>query len=160
MRIISGGQTGVDRAALDVALERRIDCGGWCPAGRLDECGRIPDPYPVKELPVGGFAERTLRNVVEAGGTVIVHCGGLRGGSEYTRQCCIENRRPHLLIDASDTAAEEGAVTLAEFVRGNEIEVLNVAGPRESEWPGGYDYARALLEKFIESLVPGGDSGR
>jgi putative molybdenum carrier protein len=153
MRIISGGQTGIDRAALDVALERGIDSGGWCPAGRLDEYGRIPDRYPVKELPVGGSAERTLRNVIESDATVVVYPGALRGGSEYTRQCCVESQRPHLLIDANNIATDEAVVTLVEFVRSNEVEVLNVAGPRESEWPAGYDFAHALLQKFFESLA-------
>jgi len=151
MKIISGGQTGVDRAALDVALEHGIDCGGWCPAGRLDEDGRIPDRYPVKELAAGGFAERTLRNVIESDGTLIVYPGQLRGGTRHTLQCCIDYQRPHLLIDATNSDADGAAELVSTFVRKNQIKVLNVAGPRESEWPGGYQYVRALLEKFIAS---------
>jgi len=73
VEIISGGQTGVDRAALDVALKNGIDCGGWCPTGRLDEVGRIPDRYPLKELEHGGFTERTLQNVKDSEGTVIIY---------------------------------------------------------------------------------------
>ena len=69
LKIVSGGQTGVDRAALDVALEHGIPCGGWCPAGRLDELGRIPDKYPVQELPGAGPNERTLRNVIDSHGS-------------------------------------------------------------------------------------------
>ena len=72
LRIISGGQTGVDRAALDVALEHRTECGGWCPAGRLDEFGKIPDHYPIQELQDGGFTERTLQNVKDSDGTVVI----------------------------------------------------------------------------------------
>ena len=67
VKIISGGQTGVDRAALDAALKHGIDGGGWCPTGRLDEFGRIPDRYPLKELEQGSFAERTLQNANELG---------------------------------------------------------------------------------------------
>ena len=73
LKIISGGQTGVDRAALDVSLKHGIDCGGWCPAGRLDEFGRIPDRYPVRELQAGGFAERTMQNVKDSDGTVVIY---------------------------------------------------------------------------------------
>ena len=84
MKIISGGQTGVDRAALDFALKYGSECGGWCPAGRLDEFGRIPDRYPLKELKQGSFAERTLQNVKDSDGTVVIYCEELRGGTEFT----------------------------------------------------------------------------
>ena len=73
LKIISGGQTGVDRAALDVALGHGIECGGWCPAGRLDEFGKIPDHYPLQELQSGGFNERTLQNVKDSDGTVVIY---------------------------------------------------------------------------------------
>src|SRR3954454_7723883 len=79
VKIISGGQTGVDRAALDAALEYGIDCGGWCPSGRLDEFGRIPAHYPVQELPNAGPEERTRQNVAAADATIIFHCGEVRG---------------------------------------------------------------------------------
>jgi predicted Rossmann-fold nucleotide-binding protein len=81
VKIISGGQTGVDRAALDVALKNGIECGGWCPAGRLDEFGKIPDRYPLRELEGGGFTERTLQNVKDSDGTVIIYSGKLSGGT-------------------------------------------------------------------------------
>ena len=84
LKIISGGQTGVDRAALDVALRHGIECGGWCPAGRLDEFGKIPDHYPIQELQGGGFTERTLQNVKDSDGTVVVYSVELRGGTEQT----------------------------------------------------------------------------
>src|SRR4029077_6168393 len=100
-KIVSGGQTGVDRAALDVALKHGIECGGWCPAGRLDEFGRIPDQYPVQELQAGGFTERTLQNVKDSNGTVVIFSGKLGGGTEQTVRFCVELRRPHQLIDAS-----------------------------------------------------------
>ncbi|MFL6540447.1 MAG: YpsA SLOG family protein, partial [Chthoniobacterales bacterium] len=80
MKIISGGQTGVDRAALDAALSLGIESGGWCPTGRLAEKGRIPDQYPVRELPNGGFPERTLQNVLDSDATIIIHPGSLHGG--------------------------------------------------------------------------------
>ena len=150
MKIISGAQTGVDRAALDVALKYRIECGGWCPAGRLDEFGRIPDQYPVQELTAGGFTERTLQNVKDSDGTVIIYPGKLSGGTEQTVRFCIDVRRPHQLIDASKASAEDAEKLIADFVCKNKIDVLNVAGPRQSEWPEGYDYAFRVLDAFLK----------
>ena len=150
MRIISGGQTGVDRAALDVALKYEIECGGWCPAGRLDEFGRIPNHYPVQQLAAGGFTERTLQNVKDSDGTVIIYPGRLSGGTEQTVRFCSELRRMHLLVDASKLSAEDAASLIADFVRKNKIDVLNVAGPRQSEWPEGYDYAFRALDAFLK----------
>ena len=155
MKIISGGQTGVDRAALDVALKYKIECGGWCPAGRLDELGRIPDRYPLRELDHGSFAERTLANVKDADGTVIIYSEELQGGTEFTVECCQQLRRPHRLIDAAKMSTEEAVNGIANFVRGHRIRVLNSAGPRQSGWAGGYDYAYRALEMFLERCSGG-----
>ncbi len=152
MKIISGGQTGVDRAALDIALGDGIESGGWCPTGRLDEFGRIPDCYPLKELENGGFTERTLQNVKDSDGTVIIYPGKLGGGTEQTVHICVEQRRPHELIDAGNVSTEKAAQLIADFVRENKIDILNVAGPRESEWLEGYDYAYRTLDSFLDAL--------
>jgi putative molybdenum carrier protein len=182
VKIISGGQTGVDRAALDVALKNGIDCGGWCPAGRLDEFGRIPDQYPVKELTrvnkeertpdrSGGlaafaeatasketaapwqsrgiFAERTFANVRDSDGTIIIYNEQIGGGTGYTLACCKHLQRPHQLIDACKFSADQAAKLIAEFVHKHEINVLNVAGPRQTEWAEGYDYAFRALDEFL-----------
>ena len=149
MKIISGGQTGVDRAALDVAPKHGIESGGWCPTGRLDEFGRIPDRYPVRELESGGFTERTLQNIKDSDGTVIIYPGKLSGGTEQTVHFCAEQRRPHELIDSSNVSTEKAAQLIADFVRENKIDDLNVAGPRASEWSEGYDYAFRALDIFL-----------
>ena len=149
MKIISGGQTGVDRAGLDVALKNGIDCGGWSPTGRLDEVGRIPDRYPLKELEHGGFIERTLQNVKDSEGTVIIYSGKLSGGTEQTVRFCVEQQRPYELIDASKISIEKAARSIASLVRKHKIKILNVAGPRQSEWPEGYDYAYRALDVFL-----------
>jgi hypothetical protein len=154
-RIISGGQTGVDRAALDVALKHQIDCGGWCPAGRLDEFGRIPDVYPIKELPNAGFTERTKQNVIDSDGTVIFYNGELRGGTELTVQYCREKSWPYLIVNASTTPVVEAAKSIADFLLAKSVGTLNVAGPRQSEWPSGYDYAFAVLENLVHTHLPG-----
>jgi Circularly permutated YpsA SLOG family len=149
VKIISGGQTGVDRAALDAALKHGIECGGWVPAGRLDEFDRIPDRYPVRELEYGSFTERTLRNVKDSDGTIIIYSDTLGGGTEETIQFCIEQKRPHVLMDAEKIPAERAAKLIADFVREERINTLNVAGPRQSEWTGGYDYAFRTLDTFL-----------
>ena len=153
MKIISGGQTGVDRAALDVALKNGIDCGGWCPTGRLDEVGRIPDRYPLKELEHGGFTERTLQNVKDSEGTVIIYSEKLSGGTEQTVRFCVEQKRPHERIDASRISIEDAAKSIADLIRKHKIDILNVAGPRQSEWPEGYDYVYRALEAFVNSIM-------
>lgn len=143
----------MDRAALDVALKHGIESGGWCPTGRLDEFGRIPERYPVKELKSGGFTERTLQNVKDSDGTVIVYPGNLSGGTEQTVRFCVEQQRPLKLIDSSNVSTEKAAQLIADFVRANTIDVLNVAGPRQSEWAKGYDYTTSMLEAFVSSIA-------
>jgi hypothetical protein len=152
LKIISGGQTGVDRAALDFALSHGINCGGWCPPGRLDEFGKIPDHYPVQELQSGGFTERTLQNVKDSDGTVVISPSELRAGTEQTVRFSIELKRPYQLIEASKLSAEDAAELIVEFVSENKIGILNVAGPRQSEWPQGYDYAFRALSAFLMAL--------
>jgi len=149
VKIISGGQTGVDRAALDVALKHVMECGGWCPAGRLDEFGRIPARYPLQELESGGFSERTFQNVKDSDGTAIICPGKLGSGTEQTVCFCQELQRPYELIDASRVPAQDAAKLIFDFVRKHKIEILNFAGPRQSEWPEGYHYASRVLEAFL-----------
>ena len=154
MKIISGGQTGVDRAALDAALSLGVNCGGWCPSGRLDENGVIPPHYPLEEMPEGGYLERTARNVREADGTIVFHPGALEGGTKATADFCAKEQKPVLLVDAASVAPASAAVELAEFVRANRIEILNVAGPRASQWPQGYDFVSRTLEIFFRAEAP------
>src|ERR1700730_6513674 len=145
MKIISGGQTGVDRAALDAAIKNGIECGGWCPAGRLDEFGRIPDRYPLKELEYGSLTERTLQNVKDSDGTVVIYLEKLRGGSAQTVQFCLEQKKEHLLIDAASVSVEDAAKLILDLVGAHKIHILNVAGPRQSEWPDGFEYAFRVM---------------
>jgi Circularly permutated YpsA SLOG family len=89
-KIVSGGQTGIDRGTLDAALAWGFPCGGWCPPERLAEDGRIPDCYPVIELKEGGYRQRTLRNVLESDGTAILYFSQIEGGTEETLRFCID----------------------------------------------------------------------
>jgi hypothetical protein len=150
-RIISGGQTGVDRAALDAALALNFPCGGWCPAGRLAEDGRIPDRYPLRECDRTSYRLRTLRNVDESDGTVVVYFDYLRGGTEQTVLFCIRRSRPYKLIDAAEVAAPRAAAVTDAFVKQNLISVLNVAGPRASEAPRAYAYTYSMMYRLLSS---------
>jgi putative molybdenum carrier protein len=152
LKIISGGQTGVDRAALDSALEHGIDCGGWCPSGRLDENGIIPAHYPLQELDEGGFSERTLRNVRDSDGTAIIYSNKLRGGSEQTVRFCREENRPHILINGAEVSVQRAAAMMGEFVRNQKITTLNIAGSRQSEWTGGYAFALRVMDIFLADI--------
>jgi hypothetical protein len=146
-RLVSGGQSGVDRAALDAALELGILCGGWCPRGRKAEDGRIRDRYPLTETPSGGYRQRTKWNVRDSDGTLILAWGELTDGTLLTWNVCRSAGKPHLVIDlaveANRAAAVEAARTwlVANLVGGT----LNVAGPRASQDPSIYDRARAFL---------------
>jgi hypothetical protein len=151
-KIVSGGQTGVDRAALDVALELGLPCGGYCPRGRRAEDGRIPPRYPLQELPSREYPPRTARNVRDSDGTLILHRRGLSGGTALTLRLAREKRRPHLAIDL---AARPDATSVRAWIEAQGIRVLNVAGPRESEAPGIHDAAAALLRCVLLPNIVG-----
>jgi hypothetical protein len=148
-KIISGGQTGIDRGALDAALTWGFLCGGWCPLGRLAEDSRIPEHYPLIELKEGGYSQRTLRNVLESDGTAILYFSLIKGGTEETLLFCIKKHKPYKLIDAEEISAERAALLLASFVRHYGIEVLNVAGPRQSQAPHAHAYAYAAINSLL-----------
>lgn len=146
---MSGAQTGVDRAALDVALELDIPCGGWVPRGRIDERGRIPDRYPgLRETASADWSERTEANVRDSDGTLIISRGPLTGGSLHTREVAERLGRPWLHVDLA--GSRSAALDAAEdWIARHEIRVLNVAGPRESKDPELYELAAALLRELL-----------
>ncbi len=150
IHIRSGAQTGVDRAALDAALDAGVSCGGWCPEGRLAEDGRIADRYPVSELSGADYLQRTRGNVIDSDGSVIVYFGSPTGGTEQTLACCIEKHMPYLLIDATEFSEKQAAQRIAQFVQEHAIADLNIAGPRASDAPGAYDFAYRALIRFLQ----------
>ena len=156
LKIVSGGQTGVDQGALAAALESGTACGGWCPVGRKSEDGPIPAVYPVVELAGAGYRERTLRNVLDSDGTAILYNGKLEGGTGLTRRYCEENDRPFVLIDAANLSRSEAVAALVKFVTGNGVRVLNVAGPRASKWAEAFGYARGLLIAVLDVSIEAG----
>jgi len=159
-RIVSGGQTGVDRGALDAALEVGFSCGGWCPPARQAEDGTIPIRYPMTELDGGGYSERTLKNVIESDGTVIIHRGEIEGGTGYTRDCCLAHGKPLLLVDAARVSLTEAADRIGAFITRERILVLNIAGPRASKWPEAHSYAKGVIALALAKAPAPGIRGK
>lgn len=151
-KIVTGGQTGVDRGALDAALEAGFPCGGWCPEGRIAEHGVIPERYPLAEMAGGGYEERTLANVADSDGTAIFYFGELEGGTRLTLDYCVERGKPYELIDAAVVEPREAALKLAAFVGRNRIAVLNIAGPRASKVPQAQSYAYSTIKRLLEAV--------
>ena len=132
-KLVSGGQTGVDRAALDAALRLSIPIGGWCPRGRLAEDGPIPQHYPLCETTTEDVAVRTELNVIDSDGTLILTTGVPIDGTVLTKLSAKHHARPFLEISLDHpTAPAEVHAWLQRY----RIRVLNVAGPRESHQPG------------------------
>lgn len=150
LKVVSGGQTGVDRAALDAARALGLPLGGWCPRGRRAEDGAIPAKYPLRETPGEDYAERTEWNVRDASATLVLTRGQPSPGTALTIDLARRLERPLLVLDLRDDP-DPGAV--ARFVRDREVEVLNVAGPRESQSPGIGALARAFLERAFRLVT-------
>ena len=145
-RIISGGQTGVDRAALDIAIQLDIPHGGWCPRGRRAEDGIIDGRYHLKETVSEDYAQRTEFNVRDSDGTLILNIGELSGGTLLTAQCARQLNRPLLIINLNEPFVCAPVYT---WLNRSEIKILNIAGPRESKWTGIYKLASIYLEKIF-----------
>jgi hypothetical protein len=148
LRIVAGGQTGVDRAALDVALRLRLPCGGWCPRGRRAEDGPLDPRYPLVETPSPDYAQRTEWNVRDADATLILSSGPMRGGTALTARLAREREKPVLALDLDEHPEPR---LLGAFVAAHAVRVLNVAGPRESQSPGIYERAARFLEAALSS---------
>ena len=151
LKIISGGQTGVDRAALDAALQFGVNCGGWCPAGRKAEDGVIPEHYPLSELSGADYINRTRKNVIDSDGTVIIYFDTPSGGTEQTLLFCIQQKKPYLLIDATELSPIRAAERISKFVTNCNIERLNIAGPRASGEPLAHAYTLETMAIFLQN---------
>lgn len=148
-KVISGGQTGADQAALDTAIELGIPHGGWIPRGRKTEKGRLPEKYNLKEMNTASYEKRTERNVIDSDGTLIFSHGELRGGSKLTKDLAEKHSRPYLHIDLDSTNAFSAVKAISYWLDNHGIEVLNVAGPRASEDPEIYDATKKLLSSAL-----------
>lgn len=154
-KIVSGGQTGADRAALDWAIARGIPHGGWCPRGRKAEDGAIGTRYALTETAGRDYRQRTRLNVEDSDGTLILNLGELEGGTQETLRFAGRLKKPCHVVQL-DGAVPQGLTFAAlEWLRAHRIRVLNVAGPRESKRPGMYAAAFAFLEAFGNAMEEG-----
>lgn len=147
-KIISGGQTGVDRVALDVAIELDIECGGWCPKDRRAEDGRIDHRYPLRETPSPDYAQRTEWNVRDSDGTLIIAREALTGGTALTRRFVRRHHKSCIVVNPNDEAA---VARIGQWLEDEGICTLNIAGPRESQDPGIGEAAATLLRQAFAS---------
>jgi predicted Rossmann fold nucleotide-binding protein DprA/Smf involved in DNA uptake len=150
-KIVSGGQTGADRAALDFAIENGIPHGGWCPKGRKASDGVLDSRYLLTETPSAGYSQRTHWNVRDSDGTLVVNMGELSGGTLLTTKVTAKARKPCLVVQAVASDAEQVVGQIRSWVDQENIRTLNVAGPREEKAPGIYAVTKALLSTLLRS---------
>jgi predicted Rossmann fold nucleotide-binding protein DprA/Smf involved in DNA uptake len=146
MKIISGGQTGVDRAVLDFALNNGINCGGWCPMGRKAEDGKISEKYPLIETNTSKYSERTKLNIQNSDGTLIFFNNILDKGSALTAKLANKYCKPLFSYDFSANIDSKEITFWIDF---NKIKTLNIAGSRESNSKGIYLKTYAILSEII-----------
>ncbi len=148
-KIISGGQTGADQAALDAAIKLGIPHGGWIPKGRLTEDGPLSDKYDLIEMPTASYPERTKKNIRESDGTLILSRGRLTGGSDLTEKWAIKYGKPMLHIDLSSVTPFAAAVLINDWIVDYDIKVMNVAGPRASKDSKIYQSTLDIIESAL-----------
>ena len=151
VKMVCGGQTGVDRAVLDFCLEKHIPCGGWCPDGRKAEDGRIDPKYPLEELTGGDYKDRTRSNVIDSDATVIIYHEKMAGGTFYSLDVARRQNKPYLILDMSELSVDEAAGRIPEFIERFAPGTLNFSGPRASQWDQGYSVTRKILQKAFSS---------
>ena len=148
-KIISGGQTGVDQAALDASIKYSLPHGGWIAKGRKTEAGTLPDKYKLQEMLTDSYSIRTKQNIIDSDGTVIISHGKLTGGSKLTENLAMKHKRPCLHIDLNRTPAFITASKINSWIVENKIETLNVAGPRASKEPEIHQDVMYIIEGVI-----------
>ncbi|MAT39085.1 MAG: molybdenum cofactor carrier [Ectothiorhodospiraceae bacterium] len=148
--ILSGGQTGVDRGAMDAAMQHGVLCSGWCPAGRASEDGPIPPEYPLQQTPTDDVHERTMWNIRDSDGTLILLDGNPDDGTRFAIEQCVDQGKPYYLEHLQQSASPD---IVANWMRKFKVEILNVAGPRESNAPGVSEKANAFMRDLLAFLA-------
>lgn len=147
-KIISGGQTGVDRSALDAALEKKFPCGGACPKNRRAEDGPISKKYPLEETTSRAYQARTKQNIIDSDATLIITKNKPDGGTALTIELC-KNLNKIFFVLSLNQENKDQIKKMLNWIEENKIEILNIAGPRESKEPGIYKESKELILKEI-----------
>ena len=151
-KIISGGQTGIDRGALDACLSAGFPVGGWCPKGRQAEDGRIDKKYPLQETNDSRYEIRTRLNVKDSDGTLIIAPEiTISGGTLLTVKVAEELNKPFLVIVIVKGSEAELTDKILSWMNKFDIKILNIAGPRQSEWSEAYNTGYRITEKLIQN---------
>ncbi len=158
LKIVSGGQTGADRAGLDMAIKLHIPHGGWCPKGRKAVDGKIPTRYNLDEMASVSYLARTKQNVVDSDGTVVFYFDKAQGGTKRTIDFCVELKKDYLKINLSEPFFTNCLLFYTWFNEQlkcckNEVYVLNVAGSRESEFNNIYKLTSEVLEDVLSDIL-------
>ena len=146
-KIVSGGQTGVDRGALDAAISLDIPHGGWCPKGRIAEDGCIDPQYQLSELDVSDYAARTQRNVLDSDATLILYPHRMTGGTALTNRLAKESNKPLLRVRIDRTIDYD---RIDRWLQDHQVRTLNVAGPRGSSAPGLQEQAYTIVRRILQ----------
>ena len=158
-KIISGGQTGADQAALDFAIKHNIPHGGWIPKGRMTEDGPLPSKYQLQEMPTKSYPTRTEKNVVDSDGTLLLSHGKLSGGTALTRKLAVQHDKPWLHVDMDKLSVDQAAEMLQQWIQNEGLSVLNVAGSRASGDRDIYHVTVTVLEAALKRSRVQGNRG-
>ena len=149
-KIFSGGQTGVDRAALDAAIDLNIEHGGWCPLGRLAEDGPVHGRYNLLETNSSEYTQRTKMNVNDSDATLVIYDKDLKGGTRLTWQYANKINKPCYLLNISGKFDPDSIIN---WLRSNSVKTLNIAGPRASQNPTIYKKAKKIITLLITTYT-------
>jgi len=156
-KIVSGGQTGAERAALDAALELGLACGGWCPKGRISEEGAIPEIYPLQEKDSSSYIARIDANVKDSDGTMVFAFGDQAGGTDLTIKSARKRKKPLFLFDLQEDPSNSGLDAVWEWGRRRKISTLNVTGPRESQVQGSHAVVKDVMLTLLRMTLQKGE---
>ena len=148
-KIISGGQTGSERAALDVAIKFNIPYSGWVPLGRNAEDGPISNKYQLQEMPITSYFRKTEQNVLHADGNLIISHGSLSRSCAYTKMIALKHVLPWYHVNLTKTAIFQAALLILQWIEINKIRVLNVTGSKASEKSTIYEDVKNVLEAMV-----------
>ena len=151
-KILSGGQAGISRGALDAALALNVLCGGWCAQAARDGLGDFPEHYPLEEKVDPDEWEGVRRNVLDSDASAIIYYRVVEGSAEETLDDCVQQGKPYRLIDADELQPGQAAKILSDFIKDCGAFSLNVVGPQSLDDVRGHKYGQDVVRLLVETL--------